>query len=116
MRKRLNEIAYARSGDKGDKVNIGLVARAPELYEVLKEQVTAERVKEHFRDVCFGEVHRYELPNFLAMNFVLDEALDGGGTFSLRLDPQGKTVCDSLLLMMVEVDEATLAASTADGR
>jgi hypothetical protein len=109
----LHRIAYARSGDKGDKVNIGLIARAPEFYDVIRAQVTEERVKQHFDDICNGDVHRYELPNFLALNFVLDDSLDGGGTFALRLDPQGKTVCDSLLLMTVEIDESLIEGGAA---
>lgn len=108
MLTRIYDIAYARSGDKGDKVNIGVVARDPRFYPILLDQVTTERVKHHFRDVCFGDVKRYELPNFHALNFVLDAALDGGGASSLRLDPQGKTMCDALLLMPIDVpDELT---------
>jgi hypothetical protein len=112
MRIRLNEIAYARSGDKGDSCNIGLAARAPEHYETLLESVTAERVKAHFSDICKGTVTRYELPNLHALNFLLSEALDGGGTRSLRMDPQGKLLCDSLMLLEIEVASA---APSEDG-
>lgn len=101
-RVKLLEIAHARSGDKGDTANIGLIARKPEYYPILVEQVTAERVKEHFRGVCFGEVERFELPNLNALNFLLHESLDGGGTLSLKVDAQGKTYSLALLRMEVE--------------
>jgi hypothetical protein len=103
-RVQLREIAHARSGDKGDDANIGLIAYRPEYYPVLVEQVTAERVKEHFRELCRGGVERYELPNLRALNFVLHEALDGGGTVSLRTDAQGKTLSSALLRMEIEIE------------
>lgn len=103
MQIRLYDIAYARSGDKGDSSNIGLAARSPEYYDVLVEQVTAERVRDYFDDICKGTVTRYELKNLYALNFVLTNTLDGGGTKSLRMDPQGKTLCDALLLMSVDL-------------
>jgi hypothetical protein len=106
MRIKLAEIAHARSGDKGDASNVGLIAGTPELYEVLREQVTAERVKEHFREVCRGKVERYELPNILALNFILHDSLGGGGTESLKNDAQGKTHAQGLLQMEVEVPDA----------
>ena len=102
-RVKLLEIAHARSGDKGDASNIGLIALKPEHYPVLVEQVTAARVKEHFRELCYGEVTRYELPNLHALNFVLLKSLDGGGTVSLRTDAQGKTFSAALLRMEVEI-------------
>jgi hypothetical protein len=102
-RVQLREIAHARSGDKGDDANIGLIAYRPESYPVLVAQVTAERVKEHFRELCRGGVERYELPNLHALNFVLHEALDGGGTVSLRTDAQGKTLSSALLRMEIEI-------------
>lgn len=102
-RVQLREIAHARSGDKGDDANIGLIAYKPELYPVLVVQVTAERVKEHFRELCRGPVERYELPNLHALNFVLHQALDGGGTVSLRTDAQGKTLSAALLRMEIEI-------------
>lgn len=105
MKVKLDEIAHARSGDKGDASNVGLIAQTPELYEVLREQVTAERVKEHFREVCRGPVQRYELPNILALNFILHDSLGGGGTESLKNDAQGKTHAQGLLQMEVEVPE-----------
>jgi hypothetical protein len=99
----LREIAHARSGDKGDASNIGLIALKPEYYDVLVSQVTAERVKHHFRELCHGEVTRYELPNLHALNFLLQKTLDGGGTVSLRTDAQGKTLSAALLRMEVDV-------------
>jgi hypothetical protein len=100
----LKEIAHARSGDKGDAVNIGLIASEPHYYPILVEQVTAERVKRHFSELCQGPVERYELPNLHALNFVLRQALDGGGTVSLRVDAQGKTYSAALLRMEVDVE------------
>ena len=98
----LRQIAHARSGDKGDAANIGLIALKPEHYPVLVAQVTVERVKEHFHELCKGKVERFELPNLHALNFVLHQALDGGGTVSLRTDAQGKTFSAALLRMEIE--------------
>ena len=100
---RLREIAHARSGDKGDCANIGLIALRAEDYPVLVREVTAERVKDHFRELCRGRVERFELPNLHALNFLLYEALDGGGTVSLRTDAQGKTFSAALLRMEIEI-------------
>jgi len=100
----LIELAHARSGDKGNMCNIGLIAKKPEYYRVLAKNVTAERVKQHFEGVCLGKVERFELPNLHSLNFLLYEALDGGGTISLRADPQGKTFSTALLRMQVEFD------------
>lgn len=111
MRIPLASIAYARSGDKGDSSNIGVAARQREFYPVLLEQVTAERVKNHFSDICRGPVHRYELANLAALNFVLEETLDGGGAKSLRLDPQGKTLCDALMLMTIDVPDNLISTT-----
>jgi len=99
----LLQLAHARSGDKGDCANIGLIALRPEYYPVLVAQVTAERVKQHFHELCKGNVERFELPNLHALNFLLYEALDGGGTVSLRTDAQGKTFSAALLRMEIEV-------------
>lgn len=99
----LREIAHARSGDKGDNANIGLIALTPEHYPVLVREVTAERVKQHFAGICLGTVERYELPNLHALNFVLHQALDGGGTLSLRTDSQGKTYGAALLRMEIDL-------------
>lgn len=99
----LRQIAHARSGDKGDNANIGLIALQPEYYPILVREVTAERVKQHFAGLCLGEVERYEIPNLLALNFVLHQALDGGGTLSLRTDSQGKTYGAALLRMEISL-------------
>ena len=101
---KLIEIAHARSGDKGDTANVGIIARKPEYYAILVREVTAERVKEHFAGVCLGAVERYELPNLGALNFLLHESLDGGGTLALKADPQGKTYSSALLRMEIDVD------------
>jgi hypothetical protein len=101
---KLIEIAHARSGDKGDTANVGIIARKPEYYPILVREVTAERVKEHFAGVCLGAVERYELPNLGALNFLLHETLDGGGTLALKADPQGKTYSSALLRMEIDVD------------
>jgi hypothetical protein len=99
----LREIAHARSGDKGNTANIGLIALDPKHYPILVEQVTAERVKEHFGEICEGRVERFEIPNLNALNFLLHRSLDGGGTISLRLDAQGKTYSAALLRMEIDV-------------
>ena len=100
----LVDIAHARSGDKGNASNIGLIALKPEYYALLVEHVTAARVKEHFAGVCLGKVERFELPNLHALNFLMQEALDGGGTLSLRSDPQGKTLSTALLRMKIDAE------------
>jgi hypothetical protein len=105
MKIQLRQIAHARSGDKGDMANIGLIALKPEYYPLLVQAVTAERVKAHFGGICKGSVERYELPNLGALNFLLHESLGGGGTVSLKTDPQGKTLSSALLRMEIEVDE-----------
>lgn len=102
MKVPLSEIAHTRSGDKGDIVNIGVIAWTPERYPVLLRELTAVRVKAFFGDRVKGHVDRYELPNLHALNFVLHGALDGGGTLSLRIDAQGKTFGAALLGMEVE--------------
>lgn len=106
MRKRLLEIAHARSGDKGDAVNVGLIARDSVAYEFLKEAITTERVKAHFGPMVKGKVERFELPNLNALNFLLHESLGGGGTVSLKLDAQGKTYAAHLLRMEIDVPES----------
>ncbi|HMB53269.1 MAG TPA: hypothetical protein VKU40_08130 [Thermoanaerobaculia bacterium] len=104
VRVKLAEIAHARSGDKGDASNVGLIANSRPIWEALRDVVTAERVKEHFRHVCRGNVERYELPNLNAFNFILHDSLGGGGTESLITDAQGKTHAQGLLQMEVEID------------
>jgi hypothetical protein len=99
----LLKIAHARSGDKGDTANVGLIALDPKHYPLLVAQVTAERVKEHFRGICHGEVERFEVPNLGALNFLLHKSLDGGGTMSLKTDAQGKTYSAALLRMEIDV-------------
>jgi len=99
----LVELAHARSGDKGDTANVGLIALRPEYYPVLERQVTAARVARHFRGMIKGPVERFELPNLHALNFLLHGALGGGGTISLRTDAQGKVFSTALLRMEIEV-------------
>lgn len=105
MRVPLARLAHARSGDKGDASNVGLVAYSPEFYEVIAREVTADRVRRHFSAICRGEVERFEVPNLLALNFLLHDALGGGGTASLLTDAQGKTHGQGLLEMQIEVPE-----------
>ncbi|MDH3403252.1 MAG: hypothetical protein OES32_10495 [Acidobacteriota bacterium] len=109
MRVPLSRVAHARSGDKGDGSNVGLIADTPEIFELLRAQVTAERVKEHFREVCRGAVERYEVPNLGALNFILHDSLGGGGTESLKTDAQGKTHGQGLLTLEIEVPAELLA-------
>lgn len=110
MRVPLSRIAFARSGDKGDTANVGVIALSPAAYEHLVTEVTAARVKEHFRGVCRGQVERFELPNLYALNFLLHESLGGGGTVSLMLDAQGKTFGAGILGLEVEVPDEVVAA------
>jgi len=107
---RLRRIAYGRSGDKGDTCNIGVIARSPLAYAFLRERLTARWVQERFADLCLGEVERYEVPNLLALNFLLAGSLGGGGTVSLRIDAQGKTLAAALLECRMEIEEAVLAS------
>jgi hypothetical protein len=102
---RLLEIAHARSGDKGDTANIGLIALRPEFYPYIIKEVTAARVKTHFKGVCQGPVERFELPNLTALNFLLHKSLGGGGTLSLRTDAQAKTFGAALLRMEIDVPD-----------
>ena len=99
----LLRLAHARSGDKGDTANIGLIALRPEYYPVLEREVTAARVARHFRGIIKGKVERYELPNLNALNFLLHGALGGGGTLSLKTDAQGKVFSTALLRMEIAV-------------
>jgi len=101
----LREIAHARSGDKGDTANVGLIALREELYPVLAREVTAERVKQHFGGMVKGGVERFELPNLGALNFLLHESLGGGGTLSLMTDAQGKTFSTALLRMEIDLPD-----------
>jgi len=106
MRVRLLDIAHARSGDKGDTANVGVIALQPRWYEVLDQFVTRKMVADHFRGMIEGDVERYELPNLNALNFLLHGALDGGGTLSLKTDAQGKVFSTALLRMVIDVPDA----------
>jgi len=102
---RLSEIAYARSGDKGDASNVGIVAYHRVGYELLKKNLTPARVKSHFHAICRGEVERYEIDGIMALNFILHDSLGGGGSESLKSDAQGKTHGLGLLQMEIEVPD-----------
>ncbi len=106
MKIRLIEIAHARSGDKGDTANVGVIARDAAYYPLLVKYLTAERVKSHFEGIALGPVERYELPNLMALNFLLHEALGGGGTMSLKNDAQGKTLSSAMLRIEIEIEES----------
>ena len=110
MKVSLLKLAHARSGDKGDTANVGLIALKQEYYPLLVEHVTARAVKEHFGPMVKGEVERFELPNLGALNFLLHGALGGGGTLSLMTDAQGKTFSTALLRMNIELPEEEAAA------
>lgn len=112
----LVHLAHARSGDKGDTANVGVIAYDPDDYELLKEQLTPGRVKAHFGPLVRGDVERHELPNLHALNFLLHRALDGGGTVSLMNDAQGKVMSTALLRMEVEVPDAVAARAAGRGR
>jgi hypothetical protein len=99
----LVKLAHARSGDKGDTANVGLIALREDIYPILVREVTSERVKNHFKGICKGDVERFELPNLGALNFLLHESLGGGGTLSLMTDAQGKTFSTALLRMEIEI-------------
>jgi hypothetical protein len=105
MKVQLTKLAHARSGDKGDTANVGLIALRDEYYAILVREVTTDRVKEHFQGICKGKVERFELPNLGALNFLLHESLGGGGTLSLMTDAQGKTFSTALLRMEIEISE-----------
>ena len=106
MKVRLVDIAHARSGDKGDTANVGVIALEPRWYSVLDKFVTRGRVADHFRGMIDGDVDRFELPNLNALNFLLHGALDGGGTLSLKTDAQGKVFSTALLRMVIDVPDA----------
>jgi len=111
----LARLAHARSGDKGDTANIGVIARAPEIWPWLRRTLTASLVRKRFKGICLGRVERFEVPNLLALNFLLHESLGGGGTVSLRLDAQGKTLSHALLALEVRLPQALVdAAEQAD--
>ena len=103
MKKRLVELAHARSGDKGDKADLSLFAPDRQTYDLLEREVTAERVRQHFAGIMTGQVERFEVPNVLALKFVLHGALNGGASRSLRSDALGKSLASALLRMEIEV-------------
>ena len=105
MKVRLVDLAHARSGDKGDIANVGVIALKPEWYDLLERELTPDRVATHFDKVITGRVERFELPNLRALNFLLHGALDGGGTLSLKTDAQGKVFSTALLRMMLDVPD-----------
>ena len=116
MRVNLLKLAHARSGDKGDTANVGLIALKDDYYAILVREVTAERVKEHFGDMVKGEVERFELPNLKALNFLLHESLGGGGTLSLMTDAQGKTFSTALLRMEIDIPSTEVGRDNDRGR
>ena len=101
----LSRLAHTRSGDKGDTCNIGVIAWEQRYYPILVQELTSDRVKRHFGPMVAGDVERFELPNLGALNFLLHQALGGGGTLSLRTDAQGKTFGAALLSMEIELTE-----------
>lgn len=109
MKISLLKLAHARSGDKGDTANVGIIALKDEYYPLLVREMTARRVKEHFGPIVKGDVERFELPNLKALNFLLHESLGGGGTLSLMTDAQGKTFSTALLRMEIDISETDAA-------
>ncbi len=105
MRVPLSRLAYARSGDKGDGSNVGVVAYDAACYQLIDKELTVQRVKRHFHEICLGEVERFEAPNLLALNFLLHDSLGGGGSESLKTDAQGKTHGLGMLMMELDVPD-----------
>jgi hypothetical protein len=116
MKIRLVDVAHARSGDKGDTANVGLIALEPRWYPVLEAFVTREAVARHFKGMITGDVERFDLPNLSALNFLLHGALDGGGTLSLKTDAQGKVYSTALLRMMIDVPDDLAKALGLPGK
>ncbi len=112
----LVHLAHARSGDKGNRANVGIIAYDPAHYPLLKEALTPQRVKEHFGTMVRGQVERFELPNLHALNFLLHDALDGGGTVSLLTDAQAKVTATAFLRMEIEVPESVAEEVQGRGR
>ena len=108
MTGKLYDICHGRSGDKGDTVNIGIIARHPDVYPFIVKVLTADRMREYFGDMVKGEVERFELPNLGALNFLLHHALGGGGTKSLMNDAQGKTFAAAALRMELDIPQDIL--------
>ena len=115
MKIQLTELAHARSGDKGDTANVGVIALKPEWYPLLAKVLTRDRVAAHFRGVITGGVERYELPNLNALNFLLHGALGGGGTVSLKTDAQGKVFSTAMLRMVIDVPDSDARALQLPG-
>ncbi|MFI5227881.1 MAG: hypothetical protein ACHQWU_02360 [Gemmatimonadales bacterium] len=115
MKVRLLDIAHARSGDKGDTANVGVIALRPEWFPVLQRHLTLAAVQAHFKGIITGPVERYELPNLNALNFLLHGALDGGGTLSLKTDAQGKVFSTALLRLVLDVPDDQAAAAHLPG-
>ena len=116
MQIQLIRLAHARSGDKGDTANVGVIALEPEWYPLLSRYVTRDRVAAHFKGMITGQVDRFELPNLNALNFLLHGALDGGGTLSLKTDAQGKVYSTALLRMVIDIpDDEARAAGLDEG-
>ena len=111
MKVRLLDIAHARSGDKGDTANVGVIALDPRFYPLLDRHLTVDAVTRHFHGMIRGRVQRFELPNLNALNFLLHGALDGGGTLSLKTDAQGKVYSTALLRMVIDVSDEDAAAA-----
>ncbi len=107
MKVRLLDICHARSGDKGDTANVGLIARKEEFFPIIQRLVTVQKVQDHFKGIIEGPVERFEMANIWALNFLLHKALGGGGTKSLKNDAQGKTLAAALLRMEIEVPDGT---------
>ena len=110
MKVRLLDLAHARSGDKGDTANVGVIALEPRWYPLIADQLTLDRVRNHFKGVITGDVERFELPNLNALNFLLHGALDGGGTLSLKTDAQGKVFSTAMLRMVFDIPDGRAAA------
>jgi hypothetical protein len=113
MKVQLLDICHARSGDKGDAANVGLIAREEKYYPVIRSQVTSAVVKKHFKGICNGKVECFELPNLWALNFLLHNTLGGGGTVSLKQDAQGKTLAAAMLRMVIDVPPALMKKQSA---
>ena len=103
MKVELGRVAHARSGDKGDGSNVGVIANSAEIYPYIVDQLSIDRVKDHFKQICLGRIERFELPNLLALNFILHDSLGGGGTESLKTDAQGKTHAQGMLTLEVDL-------------
>lgn len=105
MKIQLIQIAHARSGDKGDTGNVGVIARKPEYYPLLVKYLSVDRVKKHFEGICLGKIERFEIENIGALNFLLHQSLGGGGTKSLKNDAQGKVLSSVMLRMKFDIEE-----------